>query len=76
MACAGAETLVPVSVAGTDLLTLDLHAQLLLRLGGEDAAGAEDAATLEGEEEVEASGPLQLAIDVDEPPAEAAAATA
>jgi len=69
-------TRVRVRVAGTDLLTLDLHAQLLLRLGGEDAAGAEDAATLEGEEEVEASGPLQLAIDVDEPPAEAAAATA
>ena len=67
-------TRVRVRVAGTDLLTLDLHAQLLLRLGGEDAAGAEDAATLEGEEEVEASGPLQLAIDVDEPPAEAAAA--
>ena len=65
-------TRVRLRVAGIDLLTLDLHAQLLLRLGGEDAAGAEEAATVEGEEDIEPSGPLQLAIDVDENAAEPA----
>jgi exoribonuclease-2 len=59
-------------VAGIDLLTLDLHAQLVSRLGGTDAAGAEEALTAEGEDEGEPSGPLTLAIAVDEPAGEAA----
>jgi exoribonuclease-2 len=59
-------TRVRVRIAGCDLLTLDVHAQLLLRLGGEDLAGAEEALTAEGEDEGEASGPLTLAIDVAE----------
>jgi exoribonuclease-2 len=48
-------------VAAIDLLTLDLHATLAARIEAEPAP-AED----EGEDEIEASGPLTLAIDVEE----------
>jgi exoribonuclease-2 len=48
-------------VTGIDLLTLDLHAALAARIEAEPAT-AED----ESEEEIESSGPLTLAIDVEE----------
>ena len=51
-----------VRVAGIDLLTLDLHAQLLRRLDDAPAAAAEG--TESEDESEEASGPLTLAIDV------------
>jgi exoribonuclease-2 len=69
----GAETLprgtrVRVRVAGLDLLTLDVHVQLIERLVGAAAPGTEEA-----DEEIEAQGPLELAIDVqDATPEEAA----
>jgi exoribonuclease-2 len=61
----GAETLargehVRVRVTGTDALTLDVHANVIARL--QEPVAAEEAA--EPEEEDEASGPLALAIDV------------
>jgi len=60
----GAETLargehVRVRVTGTDALTLDVHANVIAKL--EEAAAEE---VTEGDEEEEASGPLALAIDV------------
>jgi exoribonuclease-2 len=59
---------VRVRVAGTDLLTLDLHAQLLARL---DVAVPADSdavdAAAEAEDEVDSAGPLTLAIDLGEP---------
>jgi len=55
-------TRVKARVAGIDLLTLDLHAQLLQRLDNVAPAEAEAEAD-EGDEE-EASGPLTLAIDL------------
>ena len=59
----GAETLargahVRVRITGTDALTLDVHASVIARLQ-EALAEAPEA-----EEEEEASGPLALAIDV------------
>jgi exoribonuclease-2 len=60
---------VRVRVAGTDLLTLDLHATLLARIdeppvdGAADAAAADAAA--EADDESEVTGALTLAIDVD-----------
>jgi exoribonuclease-2 len=53
-------TRVKARVAGIDLLTLDLHAQLLQRL---DNVAPAEAEADEGDEE-EASGPLTLAIDL------------
>jgi len=52
-------------ITGTDLLTLDLHAVLAARLDvATPAAGAaEEEAT---EDEIEPSGPLTLAIDLDD----------
>jgi exoribonuclease-2 len=51
-------------ITGTDLLTLDLHAVLAARLDvAAPAAGAEEEAA---EDEVEPSGPLTLAIDLDD----------
>ena len=49
-------------VAGIDLLTLDLHAQLLQRIEAAPAADAEAAA--EDDDADAGSGPLTLAIDV------------
>jgi exoribonuclease II len=63
---------VRVRVAGTDLLTLDLHATLLARLDVTAAAAAAPEAEAEvayedTDEEAEIAGPLTLAIDLDEP---------
>jgi len=71
-------THVRVRVDGVDLLTLDLHARLLARLDADEHA-QEAAAEPETEDETEeSSGPLTLAIDVDEeaPPADGGAAAA
>ncbi|HSM22368.1 MAG TPA: ribonuclease catalytic domain-containing protein, partial [Rubrivivax sp.] len=60
---------VRVRVAGTDLLTLELHATLLARLDLTAAAAAVPAAEAEaeeGDEEAEVAGPLTLAIDLDD----------
>ena len=56
-------------VAGTDLLTLDLHAVLLARL--DDVVGGET--TADGDEETDSAGPLALAIDLGDGAAEPAA---
>jgi exoribonuclease-2 len=65
-------TRVRARIAGIDLLTLELHAVLVARLDDEPAAPRADE--LEDEAaEAAASGPLQLAIDVDEAGAPAAA---
>ncbi len=78
----GAETLprgarVRVRGTGTDLLTLDLHAQVIRRIddlaeAAMDSAdeGGDDAA----DDATEAAGPLTLAIDLDEPAPERDAA--
>ena len=64
-------------ITGMDLLTLDLHAVLAARLDlAPPAAGAGEDET--AEDEIEASGPLTIAIDLDEgaaaePPPESAA---
>jgi len=52
-------------ITGTDLLTLDLHAVLAARLdvAAPAAGAAEEEAT---EDEIEPSGPLTLAIDLDD----------
>jgi len=71
-------THVRVRVDGVDLLTLDLHARLLARLDADEHA-EEAAAEPETEDDAEeASGPLTLAIDVNEeaPPADGGAAAA
>ena len=60
-------THVRVRITGTDEMTLDVHANLIERL---DEVAVE--ATEEAEDEEETSGPLTLAIDVNEVPAEAA----
>jgi len=68
-------THVRVRVDGVDLLTLDLHARLLARLDA-DAHSEEATAEPETEDDAEeASGPLTLAIDVNEeaPPADGGA---
>jgi exoribonuclease-2 len=58
-------------VTGIDLLTLDLHAALAARLD-EVASGATPQAEDTAEDEAEPIGaPLQLAIELDEPAAEA-----
>jgi exoribonuclease-2 len=53
---------VRVRITGLDLLTLDVHANLLVRLG--EAVEAAAQAEAEDEEEAPAQGPLALAIDV------------
>ncbi len=51
-------------ITGMDLLTLDLHATLAARLDvAAPAAGVEEEGA---EDEIEASGPLTIAIDLDE----------
>jgi exoribonuclease-2 len=66
-------THVRVRITGTDEMTLDVHANLIERL---DEAAAETAELAEEAEEAEddeeTSGPLTLAIDVNEVPTEAA----
>ena len=65
---------VRVRITGTDLLTLDLHANLVARLDADEAAAAAPEAD-EGEE-AEAAGPLTLAIDVQDAEAGEGAAAA
>lgn len=68
-------TRVRVRITAIDLLTLDAHAQLLQRLEAASAAAAEAAEAADVEEEAEApSGPLTLAIDVEEAQGDVAAA--
>ena len=57
-------------VAGIDLLTLDLHAQLQQRIDAAPAAAEDAAADLD--DEAETTGPLTLAIDVADASAEPA----
>lgn len=67
-------SLVRARITGMDLLTLDLHATLAARL---DVAAPVAAAEDEGaDEEIEASGPLTIAIDLDEGATEPAAGPA
>jgi exoribonuclease-2 len=63
-------THVRARITGIDLLTLDLHAQLLQRL---DEPVTSDDSAADVDEEAETSGPLTLAIDVAEAGAETAA---
>jgi exoribonuclease-2 len=63
-------TRVRARVAGIDLLTLDLHAQLLQRIDAAPAAPEDAAADLD--DEAETTGPLTLAIDVADASAEPA----
>ncbi len=58
-------TRVRVKLTGTDLLTLDLHAQLLARIE-EPADSTDPVAEPEGEDELESAGTLTLAIDLEE----------
>jgi exoribonuclease-2 len=53
---------VRVRITGLDLLTLDVHANLLVRLGEAQAAAEAEEAT--DEEETPPQGPLALAIDL------------
>ncbi|MDI4632610.1 RNB domain-containing ribonuclease [Pelomonas sp. V22] len=64
---------VKVRITGLDEMTLDVHATLIERLDEAPAAATEEEAE---DDEVEASGPLTLAIDVnaDEAPAEGSTA--
>jgi exoribonuclease-2 len=84
---AGAEGLprnahVRLRITGTDLLTLDVHANVIARLDSAvppDAASvaADDAAEAEEAEEVaQSAGPLTLAIDIKDESAEAVSALA
>ena len=64
-------THVRVRITGTDALTLDVHASLVARLA--DQATAAAAPEDEADEEATAeAAPLALAIDIDEPAADAA----
>ncbi|RQP23258.1 RNB domain-containing ribonuclease [Piscinibacter terrae] len=71
-------TRVRVRVTGTDLLTLDVHANVVARL--DDASLVQESTDeSDAEEAAESAGPLTLAIDVkdgDEEPAAAAATAA
>jgi exoribonuclease-2 len=55
---------VRVRVTGLDLLTLDVHANLLVRLGDVAQAAAQAGTEVEDEDETPAQGPLELAIDL------------
>ena len=57
---------VRVRVAGTDLLTLDLHAQLIARIDPLATTEALESLTVPDEADDEATGPLTLAIDMAE----------
>jgi exoribonuclease-2 len=54
---------VRVRVTGTDLLTLDVHAAVVARLG-DDATLTPESASSEADELADSAGPLTLAIDV------------
>jgi exoribonuclease II len=66
-------TQVRVRIAGSDALTLEVHASLLARL---DAAPVPGIDAEDDSDDVAAAAPLALAIDVDEPAAIAEAADA
>ncbi len=68
-------TRIRARLTGVDLLTLDLHASLLQRIDDAPAAVAEDSA--ETDDDADSSGPLTLAIDLQDADAapDAAAAT-
>ena len=75
----GAEALprgarVRVRLTGTDLLTLDLHASVLARID-DPATEADDAVEPDeaADDGADAAGPLTLAIDLQDAPAEGAA---
>jgi exoribonuclease-2 len=63
-------THVRARITGIDLLTLDLHAQLLQRL---DEPVTPDDTAADVDEEAETSGPLTLAIDLSDPAPDGAA---
>jgi exoribonuclease-2 len=65
---------VRVRVAGTDLLTLDLHASVIARL--EEPASQPEEAAADEVDDAENAGPLTLAIDLKDDEAEPAAAPA
>lgn len=65
-------TRIRARVAAIDLLTLELHATLLARI---DAAAPEDTAEPEAEDETAEAGALRLAIELDDNPDAATAAT-
>ncbi len=69
---------VRVAVAGTDLLTLDLHASLVARLDDTASAAAGPApdaeADADAEDAADSAGPLSLAIDIASDDGEPAAA--
>jgi exoribonuclease II len=66
---------VRVRVTGSDALTLELHATLLARLDAPAAAPA-SAEAEDDSEDLAAAAPLALAIELDDPAAEAAAVAA
>ena len=51
-----------VSIGGTDLLTLDVHASVVGRI--DDAPLADDSSADDGDEAIEGAGPIALAIDL------------
>ena len=65
---------VRVRVTGLDLLTLDVHASLLVRLGELERTGPEPASDDEDEDAAAAQGPLAIAIDLADADAEPPAA--
>jgi exoribonuclease-2 len=73
---------VRVRVAGNDLLTLDLHTQLLARIDVAAAAPEQAEPEPESDDDADSAGPLTLAIDLGDvgteatPPADAAAPAA
>ena len=60
----GRGTRVRARVSGVDLLTLDLHAQLVQRLDDVPASGAASVDEAADDDEADSSGPLALAIDL------------
>ncbi|MED5617959.1 ribonuclease catalytic domain-containing protein [Ideonella sp. BN130291] len=66
---------VRVRISGLDLLTLDVHASLLVRLGEVNQAAAEPAVE-EDEDDAPPQGPLAIAIDLSDADGEAPAAPA
>ncbi|HEY9065944.1 MAG TPA: RNB domain-containing ribonuclease, partial [Burkholderiaceae bacterium] len=66
----GAESLprgthVRIRITGTDLLTLDVHANVVARLDDQAAqAGADEGTADEADESTDSAGPLTLAIDM------------
>jgi exoribonuclease II len=63
-------TRVRVRVAGTDLLTLDLHAQFVARIDAVADVPAQAESESEIEDEADSAGPLTLSIDLGEDGAE------